>query len=304
MGDTIDTVKGAFSDALKIWEKRGKGLFVDLAKLSVLEWAVFIVPVVILGSLALIMLGSTTLLESDAAVSALLGNLAFMVIAVILILITYFVSIAFSSVRFNIVDNRTKGKDTAIIDQFRANFVPYSLYTILVGLIGIAILLPVLAGFLLSGPADDSGYALRILGNICLFGFISVVLYMFFAFFIQFAKFELIVGREGIVDSLKISYRLVRKNIVTVFIFDIVYVIVALVVGSIASVVQRVFITAAQILMIFGSIAGAALSILLYIVIAFIIGIISNFILIPILYSFWKRLKAPQKTEPKKKKAG
>ena len=107
MGDTVDIVKGAFSDALKMWEDRGKEFFVDLAKISILEWAVFIVPMVILGSLALIMLGSVSLLESDTAIPALLGNLAFMIIAGILVLITYFVAIAFSSVKFNIVDNRT-----------------------------------------------------------------------------------------------------------------------------------------------------------------------------------------------------
>jgi hypothetical protein len=300
MAKTIDTVKGAFSDALKMWERRGKEFFVDLAKVSILEWAVFIVPMVILVSLALIMLGSTSLLDEDVAVTTLLGNIAFMVIAVILILIAYFVSIVFASVRFNIVDNRMKGKDTGIINQFKANFVPYSLYTILVGLIGIVLLLPVLLGFLLSGPSDDSGYIFRILGNMCLFGFISVILYMFFAFFIQFSKFELIIERAGIVESLKRSYRLVRKNLVTVFIFDIVYIIIALVVGSVSSVIQRIFLTGAQFLMMFGSVVGAALAALLYILVAFLISIISTFILLPIFYSFWRRLKAPKEKTKKK----
>ncbi len=303
MADIVDIIKGVFSDSLGFWKKRGERFIVDLVKINILEWAVFVIPVVILISLAMIMLGSISLDETEAA-SALLGNIAFLAIAFILLFITYLVSAALGSVMLNAVDNRAKGKETHIIRQFKANFVPYSLYVILIGLISFVIFIPLIVGFLMAGGDGGPGAILRILGSVCLFGFLSGLIYILFVFFIQFSKFELIIERTGVVDSLKRSYSLVRRNIVGVFIFNIIYIIIAFAIGSISSVIERILIVALQLMMVGGSITGAIFAGLLYVVIVFVISVLTTFVMLPLLYFFWKRIKTPQKEKGKKKMKG
>ena len=298
MEGTIDIIKNAFSDAWKMWKKSGKDFFVDLLKISLLQWAIYGIVTIILVSAALILMGGAvegaTGMET---LSLLTGNIAFVALAVLLVVASWLVASVLGSVVFNVVDNRANGKKTEIVKRFKTNFIPVTGYIALVIVISIIICLPIVLGYLFTSGAS----VLSILGGMCLFGFVSVVFYLLFAFLIQFSMLELVIERRGVVESLKSSYALVKKNIVTVLLFDIVYIIIAFGIGSITSVIERVFIVGIELMAFGGSIVGAAMGGVLYLLVVFLLTVASYFILLPIYYFLWRGLGPKKKQEEKKK---
>ncbi len=298
--ETIDIIKGAFSDAFALWERNGKGFFVDLVKITFLQWFVIILFAAIVISLAFFTMGDLS--ASLETVAALLLNLPFLLMTVLLLLIAYFASAAFGSVAFNAVGNRAIGEDTAVINQFKANFVPYSLYIVLILVLKLILFTPLIGGYLISSQDGEAGSFFRVMGSVCMFGFISAVLYLLLFFFIQFATFELIIGMAGVFDSLRRSYRLFKMNIVVVFLFDVLYAIIVLAINSIIWGVQWIFERGMRFMLLGGNVAGAILGGLLYAIVTFVLIVLMEFVALPIRYSFWRKLGASSPAKPEKKK--
>jgi hypothetical protein len=158
----------------------------------------------------------------------------------------------------------------------------------------IALGAPALILYLLAGQEMVFLIAL-ILFMVWIFGFL--VLY---SFFVQFWKWELVVGGKSVVDSLKNSINLCWKNVIGVIVFDILIFFGAVIIAIPfigVEFVAEMFLNFALIpamvtssgMMIWFSVLG------IYVVFRIVMGILRsiviNIVILPYIYSFWAKIR-------------
>lgn len=294
MAEQFDIVKKTFSDAFGFLKTSWKGLIIDLVKIMALEWAVYLIALTFILTIAIIGAGGFDLQNIIAAAN----NLGFMIMAIAIIFVCVIISAVFGSVMINAVDCRYNGIRTPIIEKFKKNFVSYAMYTLLIYFLMVVMLLPFFLGyygFVSTAPGVES------LGMLCCFGLVSFVLFILFAFLTQVARFELVLGGAGPLECLKQSYNLIRKNLVAVIIFDVVYLIIAVIIAIPQNIVQRILVLVGPTVL-FTSIAVLLLIVITYLVTLALFQLITFAITLPLLYFFWKGLKEQPQVEKKEVK--
>ncbi len=268
-------------------KKSAVPLYVDLVKVSALATLVSLIGLAIVGILLFVSLGGTFFasLAEEAGPDFGLGTILVLLAIIPIFIIFSLLSQAVGSVVFNVVDNRTQGKGTTIIEQSKKNLMPVVRYTLIVWIILLLIALPIAFSLFLGMDAAI---------GICIFSVLSVVAYILFLFFTQFGMYELILGGKGAVDSLKSSAILARANILSVALLDIIVIVVGMATWAGTRLFEVIlqFIPAALSLGgVWSMIVGYAIYMLLYLVVTVLISAFSQAIVIPIVYNFWKGLK-------------
>ncbi len=280
---TLDMVVAPFKETWALIEKSYKELFIDFAKVYLLTFIfgaiaggaviAFILALGIGASLTDI-LTNTPLL----AAIAVIGGIVFVGISII--------TSAISTTMYPLVEARTKGKGIDIIKTV-IDFIPrMARYLLVVWGISILIFLP---GVVVLGLAlFVDGLALLALVA-PLIVFVSIVVYLLFAFLIQFAIIELALNKMGAVDALKTSMAKVKRNWLVVLGFDIAVFLVSLAIGIVSSVIQQV-VSFLGILAVI-NIVLVGLVVLLAVVLMLITTILTAMATIPSFYYFWRSMK-------------
>ncbi|MEM4707796.1 MAG: hypothetical protein QXL47_04250 [Candidatus Anstonellales archaeon] len=193
------TLKAGFGMTLKKW----KELLVGFGKVYGSVVAFFLVGFVVMILLAML-----------SEILILLGLILMIPILIIA------GGIALSS--NTLVDNVADEKEFELIKTIKKDWIRNSVFVIVMGLFGIGVSIPRIIGEFVGGIA---GLLLILIGWL---------IYLAWIFIIQFVQWEYVVGRKGIVESIKGSYSAVMKNFGFVLGMDIV-------VGMLMAIILAVF---------------------------------------------------------------
>ncbi len=280
MGAIVDTIKSAYSDAWGLLKKSWKNLLIDITKIEVigLIFSMIVLLLILIGVIFLVGMPpwDYTVFQDIPLWYYILGFL--------ILIISNLVTGAIGSLVYNIVDNRAKNKKTPFMEQFKKNFVPMVLYNLIVWTFIIVTLLPLL-GMLAGGTIA--------LAITCAYPIILLVLYLVISFFVQFALYEIIIERKGVIDGIKASFSIVKKNLLVVFAFNIAYTITVVIIGLPVYGVYFAFDIAGTILegVLEGSLLGIVISNILSSIGGLILQIVILTAFIPLIYFFWKKIR-------------
>lgn len=144
-------------------------------------------------------------------------------------------------------------------------------------------------------PGIASGIVLVML-TIMLFLIYYILITFVYGFFVQFWTYGFLVEKKGVVESLKRSVSLARKNIVKTFAFDVVWIIL----GMIISIPLTLYGFFARLLIrIIGMAAGISIAVLavylivicIHFVIVLLLSTAVRTFKLPTHYLFWKKIK-------------
>ena len=200
----LETLKNGFGMILKKWGE----LFFGLGKVYVASIALLLTLFIIIAGVALVA-GSSSLLEPIVIIPVIL-------LAIILILLSGGIAMSSNTV----VDNAANGKKFELIKTIKEDLVRNSIYVVAMGILNVIVNIPRIAGQFMEGIV-----------GLLLFA-IGLVIYLVWVFIIQFSYWEYVVGRKGIIDSIKNSYSAVMRNLGFVFAMDII-VLALMVVGAV-----------------------------------------------------------------------
>ncbi len=298
MADDIDFAVENVKKGLDFSMKNYRKFFPEMFKVTALSVVVVAATVALLGFL--FFLG----LEAGNMEQTIGGILILVAFAIVVIIIMAFVSEAVQSVVYNIM-NRW-GKKTPIIANFKKNFKPIFFYMLalvainIVAFIPIILLMFLLIGGMVAAQSEAAFVITQLMVNV-VSRLYQLVVGTILAFILQFAMFELIITRMGVVNSIKKSYATVKKTLIPTIVFNILTWVVELIV-SIAVIFA--FIIAAVILVVLG--AGIyfalgssatvlwiliALGILVFIILAIAVAAVELTATLPMRYFYWKKVR-------------
>ncbi|MFH1784947.1 MAG: hypothetical protein ABH842_00815 [Candidatus Micrarchaeota archaeon] len=293
LGKTIELLKKDFFSIFK-----GIFLIQFLATIVVLIGiGIAIAPYLLLGISAFGLAGPS-----------LVGSaLIITIFAVIILFVALFFSGVVNSVSYNFIDKKCKNEELDIIAQIRVNIVPFFLYVIANILITLVILGPFYVIYLIiSLGTNFSGSPMLILAGSLIELVLRVIISIVAAIlhlFIQFAIFEVIIARKGIVESFKRSIDIVKNNLLETFLFSLLlWAIISAVMMILLLVLVGIGIVIGLVLFGLGMIGASALSGVMYLIIpvglvilaiVFLVLIIAiatlqNLIEITAQYNYWK----------------
>jgi len=297
----FDNVKKGFEFTQKNYRK----FFNEMLKIIVLSFAVTFALVMILTLLAVGLAG----VFSGSAAPMIAGIL----ILIALIFVAAIIGEAIESVVYNAMDKW--GKKMNIWGQAKKNLKPIFLYVLaMIVIYGILVILPMMLmlgvsfGSLAYGeenPAVMAGFVVGQLGA----RLYQMVASIIIAFILQFVMFELIVARMGIIDSIRKSFSIVKKNFIPTIVFDIVTWAISMAVAVVAIVALLI------LLLILGLIAFAlygiagdtalwiiALGVLIFIIFILALSALELTVVLPMQYYYWKAVRLTGVKQTKKKK--
>jgi len=127
----------------------------------------------------------------------------------------------------------------------------------------------------------------------CIYPLALIVINALVLFFLQFAYFEIIVGRRSVIDGFKTSISLVNKTAFTTFVFDILFFIVAIIVSIPFYGVYIVFLWVGELaaLAIGDALTGGLISNFVSSIGMIILQTAGILVLLPVFYFFWKKIR-------------
>ncbi len=298
MADDIDFAVENVKKGLDFSMKNYRKFFPEMFKVTALSVVVVAATVALLGFLFFLGLEAGNM---EQTIGSILILVAF---AIVIMIIMAFVSEAVQSVVYNIM-NRW-GKKTPIIANFKKNFKPIFFYMLalvainIVAFIPIILLMFLLIGGMVAAQSEAAFVITQLMVNV-VSRLYQLVVGTILAFILQFAMFELIITRMGVVNSIKKSYATVKKTLIPTIVFNILTWVVELIV-SIAVIFA--FIIAAVILVVLG--AGIyfalgssatvlwiliALGILVFIILAIAVAAVELTATLPMRYFYWKKVR-------------
>lgn len=298
MTDNIDIALDNVKKGIDFSVKNYRSFFPEMLKVVVLSAAVIFAIVLLLA-------GLFYLTVDTMDISGSLANIAILVaVAIILVLLSVFVSEAIQSVIYNIMDRW--GKKTPIMEYFKKNFRPMVFYILAMFLINIVLFIPVillmllLFGGIVAMGSETSLIVARLMSDFMV-RIYQLVVGTAVAFVFQFALFELIVTRKGVIESLKKSYSIVKNTFLPTVVFDIaawavemivslVMVIAILVIGVILGLIVFAMVTSAGMseAVIFPLIAVV---ILVLVILAILTSAAQLTATLPMKYFYWKKVR-------------
>jgi hypothetical protein len=277
MSAILDEIKLSFSKAYELIKKAPEQLFINLLKVNALAAVATFAGLLIAGLLVYISTGGNFMNAGSAEVVFIVSIVAVMSL----------VSAAIGSVSYNVIQNTVSNKKTKILFHLKENFVPVIILT-LVLLIGMAIIAtPLIISLMLGGP---QGIFL-----VCGAFIVSVIAFIAFVFLTQFSILELVLEKKGVFESISSSVDVVRKNIITIFILDIVIMLISIVSTAGTSIIESLLEVIPNMLVPLGlsaTIVGYALYFLIFYVIMIAVSSATQMLIIPMMYYFWKKAKS------------
>ncbi|MBI2080004.1 hypothetical protein HYT84_04510 [Candidatus Micrarchaeota archaeon] len=295
------SISVAFDKTIELIKKNGFGLFVDLLKINAIAALIGIALLVILAILWLPILDKLF----NFIISAENGNydptiyseflkliispdtMGLLIISTIIVMAVSIATTPLSYIQYNAVDLRAKNSSLSIgslISQFQQNFIPVISYTILISVIMLGLFVIPILSFIFG--VTNPILMLVGLGT----GLISVIASIIFMFLIQFSPYELVIKRKGPLESLKSSYGLVKSNVGSTFLFDIMIFVLSIVVSIVLSIITY----PAQLVLQLGVLINPLVGYLGYFGATIILEALTNSILLtlllPLFYFFWKKI--------------
>jgi hypothetical protein len=278
MGSSIDLAISSATSSLEFSGKKWRGLLLPFAKVYAAEYGIFLLTGIIVAIAMLIGIGSSLAGIDNVIILGLV--VAFT--ALVAIPATAF-SQAISMVAYKIVD-ASGTKTVPIMKSAWDMMIPAGVYLFAVfGAITI-----VLGVFLIIGLALFSAGPL--IGTVA----VPALLVIFFlfatilGFFLQFAPIEIAINGADGIGSIRRSYALVRRNMASVFVFDLIMIAFALAIGIVFSIINQVlsfaFALASLVPLLFIAI------ILVWFLVFFIQNLISGMLMVPMMHRFWKAI--------------
>jgi len=280
MGGTVEIIKSAYSDAWNLLKKSWKNLLIDIVKI---ELVVFLLSLI---NGAILIFGITSFMGEASNIYELLQNIPvwYYAIAIPVYIAVTLLTAVVGSLLYNIIDNRAKGKITNFTEQFSMNIVPVITYTVLWGVFVAVTMLPMLG---------IAGGGIGALALMCIYPLALAIINTLVLFFLQFAYFEIIVGRRSVIDGFKTSISLVNKTAFTTFVFDILFFIVAIIVSIPFYGVYIVFLWVGELaaLAIGDALTGGLISNFVSSIGMIILQTAGILVLLPVFYFFWKKIR-------------
>lgn len=216
-----------------------------------------------------------TLILGGGIIFALVGGFSIanmgipLILALIgILIIGFFMAAVAHSIAYNVVDGIFKRKETPLLDTFSENMMPMLKYVIVSTIICIVTFGPFILAYLAFtgaislGTSQTTGLIATSLAEI-IFRLVIAVVAAVVYLFTQFAIFELLIGKRGIIESFGNSFSIVKKNPIETIVFSFVL-------WTVETAVQVPFI-----------IVGVGGAVLLLFVMGFI-GTISPIMMIPL----------------------
>ena len=298
--DALDNAVDLISPSIKFARNNFKDLFVKFFKVELVSSlagiALFLLFSIIIMIPLLLFAGSLEKIPASVIGSGTLGMFVLFVYAAIAIFIITWIQSAFSSTAVIITKEQFEGTYSGIWPIFhRIKFQALSLllarFLLVFAGVLIGLILPIALIFFMP-ESIISAIAI-------LFWIIYLILFLLaFAFLTQFWEWELFINRKGVIESLKASISLARKNIIGVFVFDLLFVVASIVIGIPFLIVyligETVFRVGVFASMSFSSWILLIPALIIYIIfragLAFIQTAVDGALLNPYFYSFWKSL--------------
>lgn len=302
----ISIATEAIKKGLGFSRKNFKGFFTDMFRVHLFAMALFaIVAAVALGIIAATVLasGGEALLQDQALLwQSAAASIAILIIAYF---IMYLLVQAAESTANNLTDGWVSKKKAGILGNFRKNLWPVLGYILLLFAINVVFVwIPaiVLAALLLGGfmgeGYDFMAYLALNLGEGSIRAYTSVA-GIVIGVLVQFALWELVIARRGVVRSFGESIEIVKKTLVPTIVFDIV----AGIIGFVAAVVGIIAIVAAVIALAIAlapvaamgtaavAVAAVAGIAVVLVLLAGMSALVSTFTM-PMQYMYWKKARA------------
>lgn len=285
--DPIGIVLNAGKAAFAFLQTSLREYSLYVLKVNLISTVVGVLLLVILGIAVFAVLGAALL--SPSALPQLLTSIsvsllvALGILFLLLILLSTFIQQAIYAALFAGTKVIMEKKPTpSILGLAKDYFVPASKYTLVMGLLFLIIFAIPFPALLLPSPAN----VLIFFGLFILLGLVALVLF----FLIQFGFWELIINKRGVLESLKVSYALVKQNLFAVIIFDIVLFITAFAIGSVFYVISYVLQLIFMALILLVPVIGITALVVVTIVLGLIQTVLIHLLIFPFTYAFWKSL--------------
>lgn len=294
MDETADFVKGSLEKAYSLIKKNAQELFIEFLKVGVLSTTISMVGLLLTGAVLFIFLGASlagylaNLADGSAPLPALsTEGILGMIVAAMVWLISALISSAIGSVAYNVVDASARRKQiTSIREQFRKNIVPIIKLDLLKWGVIVILFLPIATSLAFGSIGTLIG--------LCILPILLLIAYIIFAFLIQFSMLELLLGGRGVLESIKSSASLVRANLLSVIVLDILLVVITIAASAGTKVIETLlqFIPSIfSLLGAWGMAAGYAIFFVMLIALYTLVFAATQTIILPIMYYFWKGLK-------------
>lgn len=298
MTDDIDFAVENVKKGLNFSMKNYRKFFPEMFKVTALAAGLVMAIVLLLGLLFFLGLEASSMEQTIGSILILVA------VALIVMIIMAFVSEAVQSVVYNIMDKW--GKKTPIIANFKRNFKPIVFYILALIAINIVAFIPIiiLMFLLIGGMAAAQSEGAFVIGQLMVnvvSRLYQLVVGTILAFILQFAIFELIITRMGVVNSIKKSYATVKKTLVPTVVFDILAWVVEFIVSIaviFALIIVLVILVAlgAGIYFVLGSSSTIlwiliALGIPIFIILAIAVAAVELTATLPMKYFYWKKAR-------------
>lgn len=205
------------------------------------------------------------------------------------------------SVTYNVAEDSFNKKETVMLDNVRENAWPVIKYNILMFLINFVLLLPFVAiyfvlaigSFSIAGSTSIVSTLLELVFRVVV-AVIGAILHLF----LQFTIFEVVIGKNGVIDSFKKSYGMVKKNLVETFIFSLLMwgistaikiplIIIAVILGVVFVIIG---VLLASVLKGIALALGIGILVIVGLILIVAITAAVSTVIIPCQYKYWKRI--------------
>ena len=204
-----ELIKAPLTESWALLRKEWRGLIGGLIKIDLLTFAAAIAGI-ILVVLAGFLLSGISLIAAVALMA---------LIAIPLIIVVQ----AIRSIGYNFIDSAWSKKRISYSDVFQENLLPVAGWAVVMFLIRLAVAIPFLALFFLAvlGSQGGDGRLVYTLAELLFRIFLGIALAIV-DLFLQFAIFEIVLSRSGVLQGFGKSFGLVRKNLVETVLFSFI----------------------------------------------------------------------------------
>jgi hypothetical protein len=294
MVGTIDYIKESLSKGYALTKSKAERIFKSLLTIYAMVYGISILEMAIIGTMAYLIVGipladSLSLASGKgiASYADLIGKLIILAaVSLPIILIELVLGAAIGSVSLNVIEDASLGKDTDLKAQFMKNLMPILKITLVRWAIYILFALPLAALYLVGGY--------NAIIAICIFAIILALAFFALMFAIQFSLYELILGGRGVIDSMKASASLVKRNIFSVLLLNVIFLFLGFAVGAVLGIFRMVL----NPMLSMASAGGMAMMVAGYLVYFTLIMAANALVMsamgtitMPIAYNFWKGLR-------------
>lgn len=269
-------------------------------KMVILELvAIFLIVIACVIAIVPFLLGAVSFNSILTNWMAVIGIILF---AIIVMVIGGFSSVIVESITYNVAEDVFNKKQTDMVRKFSENAWPVIKYNLVMFTISFVVMLPffVIYFVLVFGSYGATG-STNILSSLfeIIFRGVMAIIGAVLHLFLQFAIFEILIGKNSVITSFKKSYDIVRRNLVETFIFSLLMwgistaIKIPLIIITVIIVVVLVIIGVLLAGVLKGAMLVVAISILVIVGLVLLIAMtaVIDTVVIPCQYKYWKRVR-------------